>query len=236
MLILSPALSGAGWRWQDACLRSLTCPEAPRLGTEPSTSAVAGRDEMVVHDIIAVGASSGGVVALRQVVRHFPRDLPASVFVVLHVSPEGRSLLPEILAKAGSLPASHPGNGSPVERRCIYVAPPGYDLTVLNHRILLGRGAPGSQHHPSINALFRSVAGEFGKRVVGVVLSGSLEDGAAGLLAIKQRGGVAIVEDPATAQYRGMPDSALARVNADFVLPMEEIGPKLVELATGVRG
>jgi two-component system chemotaxis response regulator CheB len=190
---------------------------------------------MHVYDIIAVGASSGGVGALRQVVSHFPRDLPASVFIVLHVSPEARSMLPEILTKSGSLPARHPENGWPVERRRIYVAPPGYDLTVLNHRILLGRGAPGSQHHPAINALFRSVAGEFGKRVVGVVLSGSLQDGAAGLLAIKQRGGVVIVEDPATAQYRGMPDSALAAVDADFVLPIEEIGRKLVELATGAR-
>jgi two-component system, chemotaxis family, protein-glutamate methylesterase/glutaminase len=188
---------------------------------------------MRVYDIIAVGASSGGVGALRRVVSHFPRDLPASVFVVLHVSPAGRSLLPEILAKAGPLRARHPENGWPVERHCIYIAPPGYDLTVLNGRILLGRGAPGSQHHPAVNALFRSVAGEFGARVVGVVLSGSLEDGAAGLVAIKQRGGLAIVEDPATAQYRGMPDSALASVNADFVLPLEEIGPKLVALATG---
>jgi two-component system chemotaxis response regulator CheB len=188
---------------------------------------------MPVCDIIAVGASSGGVAALQQVVSHFPRDLPASVFVVLHVSLEGRSILPEILTKAGALPARHPENGCPVERRCIYVAPPGYDLTVLRHRIVLGRGAPGSRHHPGIDALFRSVAGEFGKRVVGVVLSGSLADGAAGLVAIKQRGGMAIVEDPATAQYRGMPDSALASVEADFVLPIGEIGPKLVELATG---
>jgi two-component system chemotaxis response regulator CheB len=194
------------------------------------------RDKMPVYDIIALGASSGGVGALQQVVRHFPRDLRASIFIVLHVSPGGRSLLPEILTKAGSLPARHPENGWPVERRSIYVAPPGYDMTVLNHRIILGRGAPGSQHHPAINALFRSVAGEFGKRVVGVVLSGSLEDGAAGLLAIKRQGGIAIVEDPATAQYRGMPDSALARVDADFVLPIEEIGPKLVELATGAQG
>ena len=191
---------------------------------------------MPVYDIIAMGASSGGVGALQRVVSHFPYDLPATVFVVLHVSPEGKSLLPEILAKAGPLPARHPENGWGVERRCIYVAPPGYDMTVLNYRIVLGRGAPGSQHHPAINALFRSLAGEFGKRVVGVVLSGSLEDGAAGLLAIKQQGGLAIVEDPATAQYRGMPDSALARVDADFVLPLEEIGPRLVKLATAARG
>jgi two-component system, chemotaxis family, protein-glutamate methylesterase/glutaminase len=185
---------------------------------------------MPACDIVAMGASSGGVGALQEVVRHFPRDFPASLFVVLHVSSDSKSLLPEILAKAGSLPARHPESGRQVERGCIYVAPPGYDLTVLHQRMLLGRGAPGSQHHPSINALFRSVAGEFGARVVGVVLSGLLEDGAAGLLAIKQQGGIAIVEDPATAEYRGMPDSALAKVHADFVLPLEAIGPKLVAL------
>jgi len=185
---------------------------------------------MPVSDIIALGASSGGVGALKKVVSHFPRDLAASVFVVLHVSADATSVLPEILTNAGSLPARHAEDGWAVERRRIYVAPPGSDMTVLDRRIRLGSGARGSLYRPAINALFRSVAGEFGSRVVGVVLSGSLEDGAAGLLAIQQRGGVVIVEDPETAEYRSMPDSALAMVAADFVLPLAAIGPKLVEL------
>lgn len=183
------------------------------------------------HDIIVVGASAGGVEALRQLVGSLPPDLPGAIFIVLHIAPNGSSVLPSILNRCSKLPAVHPKDGQPIEYGNIYVAPPNSHLLVKRGHIHLSHGPKENRHRPSIDALFRTAARYYGSRVVGVVLSGNLDDGTAGLLAIKQQGGVAIVQDPEEALYDGMPRSAIENVQVDRILRVSEIAAVLTRLA-----
>ena len=183
------------------------------------------------HDIIVVGASAGGVEALTALARAQPADLKAAIFVVLHVAPHHRSILPHILTTAGKLKATHAKDNDPVEEGQIYVAPPDRHLLVQAGRLRLSRGPQENGSRPAIDALFRSAARSYGARVVGVVLTGALDDGTAGLVSVKQRGGLAVVQDPATAFCPDMPRSALEHASVDYCLPIERIGPLLPELA-----
>ncbi|HSU83992.1 MAG TPA: chemotaxis protein CheB [Thermoanaerobaculia bacterium] len=187
--------------------------------------------EIVGRDIIVIGASAGGVNALREVVEYLPPDLPAAVFVVLHLAPHGRSALPAILGRSGCLPACHPTPGEAIEPGRIYVAPPDHHLAIEDGRIVLSRNASENGHRPAIDVLFRTAARAFGPRVVGVVLTGNLDDGTAGLAAIKRCGGAAVAQDPAEADYPSMPESAITNVAVDHVLPLADIGPLLDRLA-----
>ena len=183
------------------------------------------------HDIVVVGASAGGVETLIKLIEKLPADLPASVFVVLHIPPQNPSLMPGILSRSGSLKAVHPRDGEAIQQGCIYVAPPDLHLLVEQEHVHLLRGPKENRHRPAIDPLFRSAAAAYGPRVVGVVLTGSLDDGTAGLLAIKRLGGVAIVQDPEDALYPSMPLNALRHVNVDYKLPVSEIGPLITHLA-----
>jgi two-component system chemotaxis response regulator CheB len=174
------------------------------------------------HDVVVIGCSAGGVEAVRSVVSHFPETLEAAVFVVLHI-PRGRSVLPEILSRSGPLPATHPADGDKIQRGTICMAPPDHHLLIQDGRVRLARGPLHKRHRPAIDPLFWSAAASYSTRVVGVVLTGTLDDGTAGLASIKERGGIALVQDPATAAYSGMPESALAHVNARRV-PLADIG------------
>ncbi len=185
---------------------------------------------MLGHDVIVVGASAGGVEALRGLVGSLPIDLPAAVFLVLHIPAQSPSLLPEILSRSGPLRALHPTNGEVIQHGLIYVAPPDHHLLLEDGFVRVVRGPRENRHRPAIDPLFRSAARAYGSRVVGVILTGSLDDGTAGLLAIKRRGGVAIVQDPDDALYSSMPRSALAHVDVDHVLVLSEIGPVLARL------
>jgi two-component system chemotaxis response regulator CheB len=183
------------------------------------------------HDVIVVGASAGGVEALARLVSRLPADLPASLFVVLHLPASGRSMLPQILSSKSRLSAEHPEDGAPTKYGRIYVAPPDRHLMVESGRVRLVRGPRENGHRPAVDVLFRSAARSYGARVIGVVLSGALDDGTAGLLAVKRRGGVAIVQDPAEALFAGMPGSALDNVDVDHCLCLGEMAPLLVQLA-----
>lgn len=183
------------------------------------------------HDIIVVGASAGGVEALRKLVSTLPGELPAAFFVVLHIPAQSPSLLPEILSRFGPLPAHHPADGEAILYGHIYIAPPDHHLLIEEDSVRVVRGPKENRHRPAIDPLFRSAARVYGTRVVGVVLTGSLDDGTAGLMAIKRRGGVAVVQDPEDALYSSMPRSALAHVDVDYVLPLSEISQTLVQLA-----
>ncbi|MEU4192428.1 chemotaxis protein CheB [Kribbella sp. NPDC026611] len=174
-----------------------------------------------------VGASAGGVEALRELVSGLPPDLPAAVLVVLHLPAGGTSALAEILDRAGALPVGTAAHGNRIELGHVYVAPPDSHLLVEGDWSALSRGPTENGHRPAVDALFRSAALARGPRVIGVVLSGVLDDGTAGLVAIKSRGGLAIVQDPADAQYAGMPESALRTVRADHVLAAREMGSQL---------
>jgi two-component system chemotaxis response regulator CheB len=185
----------------------------------------------VRRDLIVVGTSAGGVEALKRFVSQLPEDLPAAVLVVLHVWSEGRSILPQILDDAGPLPAFHPEDGEPLEYGRIYVAPPDFHMMVRDSHIELVRGPKENRHRPAVDPLFRSAALAHGPRVTGIILTGTMDDGAAGLLAIKRRGGVAIVQDPADAEFGGMPVSAIDTTPVDYILPLAEIPAKAVLLA-----
>ncbi|NMF64677.1 chemotaxis protein CheB [Brasilonema octagenarum] len=190
------------------------------------------------HDLIVVGASAGGVEALSYLVKNLPPDLNAAVMIVLHVPSHGTSVMPRILSRAGKLPASHAKDGEVIELRRIYVAPPNYHLLVKPGYIHLTRGATENGHRPAIDPLFRTAARAYGRRVVAVVLTGVLDDGTAGVRAVKMRNGVAVVQNPEDAMYPGMPRSAIENVDdIDYILPLSDIADILVNLAnTPVEG
>jgi two-component system chemotaxis response regulator CheB len=186
---------------------------------------------MPKHDMIVIGASAGGVEALIKLVGSLPADLPAAIFLVLHIPAQSPSLLPDILNRAGPLHAVHPVDGQAIEYRHIYAAPPDYHLMVEKGIVRIVRGPKENRHRPAIDPLFRSAARTYGTRVVGVILTGSMDDGAAGLLAIKRRGGKAIVQDPQDALFASMPQSAIAHVEVDHVVPLFDMAPLLTKLA-----
>ncbi len=184
------------------------------------------------HDIIVIGASAGGVEALTNLVARLPADLPAAVFIVLHIPAYGASVLPGILSRHGPLPAVHPTGGESVQNGHIYVAPPDHHLLVeKDGTVRLTRGPHENGHRPAVDTLFRSAARAYGPRVVGVVLTGTLDDGTAGLQAIKRRGGLAVVQNPEDALFASMPRCAIEGVTVDHIAPLAEIGPTLARLA-----
>ncbi|MGK7863952.1 chemotaxis protein CheB [Falsiroseomonas sp. E2-1-a4] len=190
------------------------------------------------HGIIVLGASAGGVGALSTVCRGLPNDLPAALFVVLHVPPGGQSMLPDILSRAGPLKAHHAVDGEQVQRGTICVAPPDHHLLFddSGDRILVRRGPQENRVRPAVDALFRSAAVSCGSKVVGVVLTGMLDDGAEGLAAIHRCGGITVVQDPLDAEWPDMPRNARERAGADHCLPSAEMPALLQRLAQSDAG
>ena len=185
---------------------------------------------MPTCDIIVVGGSAGSIDGMQRVVRAFPADLNAAVFVVLHLAPDFPSMLPQILSRAGPLPAHNPQDGEKIQRGKIYVAPPDRHLTIEDSRVRLTRGPRENRHRPAIDPLFRTASRVFDARVIGIILSGNMDDGSAGLWAIRVRGGIGIVQDPEEALACQMPQSALDYGGADYVLPLDKIGPQVADL------
>jgi two-component system chemotaxis response regulator CheB len=182
-------------------------------------------------DIIVIGTSTGGIDALRELAAALPRDLKAAVFVTLHVAPYSLGILPEILERAGPLPASNATDWEQFEQGRIYVAPPDRHLLLEpSGHVRVTRGPRENRFRPAIDPLFRSAAHAFGPRVVGVILTGWLDDGTAGLWAIKERGGAAVVQHPEDAFAPAMPQNAIKHVEVDHVIPLKEIAPLLVRL------
>lgn len=183
------------------------------------------------RDIIVIGTSSGGIDALKELVAQLPRDLKAAVFVVLHVAPYSLGILPEILERAGPLPASNAKEWEQVEPGRIYVAPPDRHLLLEpSGHVRVTRGPRENRFRPAVDPLFRSAALAFGTRVVGVILTGWLDDGTAGLWAVKERGGTAVVQHPEDAFAPAMPLNAIKHVEVDHIVPLREIAPLLVRL------
>jgi two-component system, chemotaxis family, protein-glutamate methylesterase/glutaminase len=183
--------------------------------------------------LIVVGASAGGVEALTELVAELPAGLRAAVAVVLHVAPSGSSVLPAILNRAGQLSVRSARDGDAIEAGCVYVAPPDCHLVVEDGRLALLHGPRENGHRPAIDPLFATAAEAYGPRTIGVVLTGTLDDGSSGLAAIKLRGGVAVVQDPEDAMFSGMPASAIARVAVDHVVPLSALAATLVRLVEG---
>jgi two-component system chemotaxis response regulator CheB len=160
--------------------------------------------------VVAVAASAGGVEALSKFVSPFPADFPGAVLVVMHISPASTSVLPRILARAGKLPVRHPVDGEPLPCGVILVAPPDRHMVVADSSIRLLTAARENGHRPSADVLLRSVAQNCGARSAGVVLSGTMDDGAQGLRAVRMVGGLTLVQDPDQAAFPGMPLAAIA--------------------------
>ena len=174
--------------------------------------------------IVVVGASAGGLPSLKALVAGLPGDLNAAVFVVLHIDPSATSQLARILDRSGPLPAAHAEDGEQIHAGRIYVSSPDHHLLVEADCVGVKHGPKENRFRPSIDALFRSAAYTHKERVIGIVLSGLLNDGTSGLWSIKRFGGTTIVQDPGEAAVDSMPLSALAEVEIDHILPAAEIG------------
>lgn len=191
---------------------------------------------MPTKDIVVIGASAGGVSALQRLCASLPADFPAPIFVVQHLSPSARSMLPEILNRASPLPAMTPQDGDPIEPGMIYVGGPDLHMLLRDGKVLMRRGPFENRTRPAVNALFRSAAVAYGSRVIGVVLTGLLDDGTEGLIAIKAAGGTSVVQDPKEAEWPSMPQNALQRDHVDHVLPLDELGALLTRLVSEDAG
>jgi two-component system chemotaxis response regulator CheB len=185
---------------------------------------------MLRHSMVVVGASAGGVEGLMVLARALPIDLPAAVLMVLHIPARASSILPTLLRRAGRLPADHAVDREVIVSGRIYVAPADHHMRVHANEIRLGRGPKENRHRPAIDPLFGSAARWHGPHVIGVVLSGLLHDGTAGLSAIKLAGGRTIVQEPGDAMYPSMPRSALQHVQIDHVAPMATLGGLIAQL------
>jgi two-component system chemotaxis response regulator CheB len=181
---------------------------------------VANYDIDAPDAVVAVAASAGGVEALSGFVSVLPADFPATVLIVLHIPPAGPSVLPMILSRAGKLPARHPADGDPLHKGDIMVAPPDKHMTADQLKVRVMTGPRENGHRPAADVLLRSVAESFGDRAAGVVLSGTMDDGAAGLRAIRAVGGLALVQDPEEAAFPGMPLAAMHEAEPHFVGPV----------------
>ena len=186
---------------------------------------------MEKRDIIIIGASAGGIGALSQLIGSLPKTLPASIFIVQHLAPYRFSNLPEILSRAGTLNASHPKDGQNIEIGKVYVAPPNQHLLLENNKILIKKGPKENRFRPSIDALMRSAAYYYGPRVIGIVLTGMLDDGTSGIWSIKRLGGMTIVQNPQEAEFSSMPENVLEYVDVDHILPINEISNLLIKVA-----
>ncbi|HEX6556713.1 MAG TPA: chemotaxis protein CheB [Ktedonobacteraceae bacterium] len=183
------------------------------------------------HDIVVVGTSAGGVEALATLVSALPPDFPAAIFVVLHTPAHSPSFVPKILSRSGPLEAVQASDSMEIEHGRIYVSPPDHHMLVERGKVRVVRGPKENRHRPAVDPLFRSAALAYGPRVVGVILTGALDDGTAGLRDVKRRSGIAIVQDPGEAIFPGMPLSALEHVQVDYILPLAAISQLLVRLA-----
>lgn len=185
---------------------------------------------MIKHDIIVIGASAGGIQALIEIVKGLPEDFQASIFIVQHIPAHSPSKLPEILSRSGHLKAINPSDGEKIESGKIYIAPPDHHLLIEKNHIIIKKGPKENRFRPSVDALFRSAAYVYGSRVIGVVLSGYLDDGTSGLWSVKRRGGISIVQNPEDAEYPYMPLSVLEYVEVDHIVPVSKIADLLIKL------
>jgi two-component system, chemotaxis family, protein-glutamate methylesterase/glutaminase len=186
--------------------------------------------------IVVVGASAGGLDPLRALLRGLPGDLPAAIFVVLHIPARGGSALPRILDRSGPLRADTAVDGEPIERGRVYVAPPDQHLLVVGDTVRLSRGPRRNGVRPAADPLFRSAALRAGPRVTGVVLSGTLADGALGSATVERRGGCVVVQDPDEAEYCSMPRSAIAVTGRPFIVPAAGLAGQVTLLAAAGSG
>lgn len=182
------------------------------------------------YDVVAMGSSAGGLHALTDVLRSLPVSFPASVLVVQHLSPEHKSWIASLLGHATRMKVKQAEHGEIMLPGMVYTAPPDEHLLAGPGKIQLAHSQLVHFSRPSIDLLFESVAGTYGSRAIGVVLSGSGRDGATGIRAIKEAGGITLAQSPETAEFKPMPQAAVDTGCIDFILPLEKIGSTLIDL------
>jgi two-component system chemotaxis response regulator CheB len=182
------------------------------------------------RDIVVIGASAGGLEAISQILREMPHDVDAAILIVLHTANRAGSFLPQIFERASRLPVRHPADGDSIERGRVYIAPPGFHMIVERDVVRVVQGPRENLNRPAVDPLFRSAAAAYGPRVIGVILTGMMDDGTAGLMVVSASGGKAIIQDPQSALFSGMPKSALKHVPDAQVAPLEEIPTLLLQL------
>lgn len=182
------------------------------------------------RNIIVIGASAGGFDAIARLVAGLPADLDAAIFIVWHMAPELTGILPQVLNRQNTIVASNAIDNEPLLFNRIYVAPPDKHMIIEHGRIRVTRGPKENRFRPAVDPLFRSAAYIYGPRVIGVVLSGALDDGTAGLWIVKNRGGIAIVQEPSDAEVSSMPQHALEAVEVDYQVPIAKMATLLLEL------
>jgi two-component system, chemotaxis family, protein-glutamate methylesterase/glutaminase len=185
---------------------------------------------METRNIIVIGASAGGFEAMKKLVAGLPSDLQASLFIVWHMSSDVRGVLPQVLNRLETIPAEHAFDKEPIQQNRIYIAPPNFHLLVERGRVRVTKGPKENRFRPAVDPLFRSAAYAYGSRVIGVILTGALDDGTSGLWTVKHLGGTAVVQDPSDAEVPSMPENALREVDVDYVVPVAEMADLLVNL------
>jgi two-component system chemotaxis response regulator CheB len=184
--------------------------------------------DAAIPSYVVIGTSAGGVNALIQVFKELPAEFPGAVVVVLHVAArQSTEWLAEMLTRGGPLSAKVAEDGEPIRQGVAYVAPPDTHLLVEGERLRLGEGPREQQARPAIDSLFRSAAAAFGQRVIGVILTGLMHDGTLGLRAVRDAGGITIVQNPESAEAGAMPRSAMENLGVDYCIDLSEIGPLL---------
>jgi two-component system chemotaxis response regulator CheB len=183
----------------------------------------------ITRDVVVIGGSAGAVDGIVRLIPGLPAAIPARLFLAIHI-PAASSALPNILTRAGHLAARHPDDRSSTEPSVVHIAPPDHHLLVKPGHVRVVRGPRENGHRPAVDPLFRSAAASYGPRVVCVVLSGNLDDGAAGARAVHHAGGVVIVQDPAECAYASMPSAVLRSVPSAVVLPLDRIAEHLLQL------
>ena len=178
-----------------------------------------------------MGASAGGFEALKTIAHGLPKGFEASIFIVWHMAPDIRGILPDVLNRAGPLRASHAYDGEPIQPGRIYIAPPDRHLVIEDGKVCITRGPKENRFRPAVDPLFRSAALEHNQKVIGVILSGALDDGTSGLWTIKNHGGIAVVQDPMDAEFSSMPENAIKAVSVDYVVPAQSVANLLVRLS-----
>lgn len=181
--------------------------------------------------IIVMGASMGGFEAFKTIIKDLPPDFKTPIFIVWHMSPDVQGLLPQVLNRINQIYAANAHNEESINPGRIYVAPSDHHLLIERGRVRVTHGPKENRFRPAVDPLFRSAAYSYGNRVIGVILSGGLDDGTAGLWTVKRYGGVAIVQDPISAEVSSMPESAMKEVDVDYCVGLSEIAALLVRLS-----
>ncbi len=186
---------------------------------------------MEKRNIIVIGASAGGFEACKTIVSNLPPIIDAAIFIVWHMSPDVRGVLPRVLSRVTNIPVAHAYDQEPVSTNRIYVAPPDHHMLIEDGHVRVTRGPKENRFRPAVDPLFRSAAYSYSNRVIGVVLTGALDDGTAGLWTIKHYGGIAVVQDPNDAEVPSMPENAIREVAVDHIVPLRVMTSLLVDLS-----